>query len=142
MPPAAVTGPENRLPIFEAVESDWFRRGKHEAISAMSDQEPGHRTAEAADGWRSAADEGWRAAEALKSPSAAGLTPAGLPRRVPQANLVPGGVAEPSGADQPEPVRSASATRQLMASFQRGSRAGRSALRGNRAPGTGSEEDA
>jgi len=108
----------------------------------MSDQEPGHRTAEAADGWRSAADEGWRAAEALKSPSAAGLTPAGLPRRVPQANLVPGGVAEPSGADQPEPVRSASATRQLMASFQRGSRAGRSALRGNRAPGTGSEEDA
>jgi hypothetical protein len=129
----------NRLPIFESVESDWFRRGKHEAISAMSDQEPGHR---AADGWRSAADEGWRAAEALKSPSAAGVTPAGLPRRVPQANLVPGGVAEPSGADQPEPVRSASATRQLMASFQRGSQAGRAALRGNRAPGTGSEEDA
>ena len=28
---------ENRLPIFESVESDWFRRGKHEAISAMSD---------------------------------------------------------------------------------------------------------
>jgi signal transduction histidine kinase len=138
----AMSTAENRLPIFESVESDWFRRGKHEAISAMSDQEPGHRTAEAADGWRSAADEGWRAAEALKSPSAAGLTPAGLPRRVPQANLVPGGVAEASGEDQPEPVRSASATRQLMASFQRGSRAGRAALRGNRAPGTGSEEDA
>jgi hypothetical protein len=140
--PPAMSTAENRLPIFESVESDWFRRGKHEAISAMSDQVPGHRTAEAADGWRSAADEGWRAAEALKSPSAAGLTPAGLPRRVPQANLVPGGVAEPSGADQPEPVRSASATRQLMASFQRGSREGRAALRGNRAPGTGSEEDA
>ena len=94
MSPAMSTA-ENRLPIFESVESDWFRRGKHEAISAMSDQEPGHRTAEAADGWRSAADEGWRAAEALKSPSAAGPTPAGLPRRVPQANLVPGRVPEP-----------------------------------------------
>jgi signal transduction histidine kinase len=137
--PPVMSTAMNRLPIFESVESDWFRRGKHEAISAISDQEPGHR---AADGWRSAADEGWRAAEALKSPSAAGVTPAGLPRRVPQANLVPGGVAEPSGADQPEPVRSASATRQLMASFQRGSQAGRAALRGNRAPGTGSEEDA
>jgi hypothetical protein len=132
---------ENRLPIFESVESDWFRRGKHEAISAMSDQEPGHRTAEAADGWRSAADEGWRAAEALKSPSAAGPTLAGLPRRVPQANLVPGRVPEPSGAYQPEPVRWASATRQWMASYQRGSREGRAALQANRAPGTESEED-
>ena len=137
----AMSTAENRLPIFESVESDWFRRGKHEAISAMSDQEPGHRTAEAADGWRSAADEGWRAAEALKSPSAAGPTPAGLPRRVPQANLVPGRVPEPSGAYQPEPVRSASATRQWMASYQRGSRKGRAALQGNRAPGTESEED-
>jgi len=133
---------EGRLPIFESVESDWFRRGRHEAISAISDLEPGNRTAGADEGWRSAADEGWRAAKALKSPSAAGLTPAGLPRRVPQANLVPGGVAEPSGADQPEPVRSASATRQLMASFQRGSRAGRAALRGEEASGTESEEDA
>jgi signal transduction histidine kinase len=137
----AMSTAENRLPIFESVESDWFRRGKHEAISAMSDQEPGHRTAEAADGWRSAADEGWRAAEALKSPSAGGPTPAGLPKRVPQANLVPGRVPEPSGAYQPEPVRSASATRQWMASYQRGSREGRAALQANQAPGTESEED-
>jgi hypothetical protein len=133
---------EDRLPIFESVESDWFRRGRHEAISAISDQEPGHRTAGAVDGWRSAADEGWRAAEALTSPSTAGPTPAGLPKRVPQANLVPGRVTEPKEAYQPEPMPSASATRQLMASFQRGSRAGRAALRGEQASGTESEEDA
>ncbi len=141
VPPAMSTA-EGRLPIFESVESDWFRRGRHEAISAISDQEPGNRTAGAVDGWRSAADEGWRAAEALTSPSAAGPTPAGLPRRVPQANLVPGRVTESRGAYQPGPVPSASASRQLMASFQRGSRAGRAALRGDKASGTDSEEDA
>ena len=138
----AMSTAENRLPIFESVESDWFRRGKHEAISAISDQEPGNRTAEALEGWRSAADEGWRAAAALKSPSAVGPTPAGLPRRVPQANLVPGRVPESREAYQPEPVRSASATRQLMASFQRGSREGRAALRGEQASRTESGEDA
>src|SRR6185437_16921604 len=28
LPPAASLAEENRLPIFEAVESDWFRRGR------------------------------------------------------------------------------------------------------------------
>ena len=142
--PPAVNAGDNRLPIFESVESDWFRRGRHEAISAMSDQaEPAYRPAEVANGWSSPADEGWRAAEALESPSAAGLTPAGLPRRVPQANLVPGGVNEPQAAAyQAAPTRSAAATRQRMANFQRGAREGRAALRGDESSGTESEEDA
>ena len=29
VPPPATVGEENRLPIFESVESDWFRRGRH-----------------------------------------------------------------------------------------------------------------
>jgi signal transduction histidine kinase len=141
--PPVVNAGDNRLPIFESVESDWFRRGRHEAISAMSDQgEPAQRAAEIANGWNSPADEGWRAADALESPSAAGLTPAGLPRRIPQANLVPGGVAEQQGAYQPAPTRSASTTRQRMASFQRGAREGRAALHGDESSGTESEEDA
>jgi signal transduction histidine kinase len=143
VPPAVNAGQDNRLPIYESVESDWFRRGKHEIISGMSDQgEQARRTAEIANGWSSPADEGWRAAEALESPSAAGFTSAGLPRRVPQANLVPGGVAESKAAYQPGPTRSAAATRQRMASFQRGTREGRAALRGDEASGTESEEDA
>jgi signal transduction histidine kinase len=141
--PPAVNAGDNRLPIFESVESDWFRRGRHEAISAMSDQaEPAHRPAEIANGWSSPADEGWRAAEALESPSAAGLTPAGLPRRVPQANLVPGGVEPQAAAYQAAPTRSAAATRQRMANFQRGAQEGRAALRGDESSGTESEEDA
>ena len=38
------------------------------------------------------ADEGWRAAEQLSRPSVGADTRAGLPRRVPTANLVPGSV--------------------------------------------------
>jgi signal transduction histidine kinase len=142
--PPAVNAGDNRLPIFESVESDWFRRGRHEAISHMSDQaEPAYRPAETANGWSSPADDGWRAAEALESPSAAGLTPAGLPRRVPQANLVPGGVTEPrAAAYQAAPTRSASTTRQRMASFQRGAQEGRAALHGDESSGTESEGDA
>ncbi|MDI2129325.1 sensor histidine kinase [Yinghuangia seranimata] len=45
-------------------------------------------------GWYSAGDEGWRAAEAAREPASSGTTGAGLPRRVPRANLVPGGVAD------------------------------------------------
>jgi hypothetical protein len=45
--------------------------------------------------WGHLADEGWRAAEQLATPQVGTATPAGLPRRVPQANLVPGSTQEP-----------------------------------------------
>jgi signal transduction histidine kinase len=116
-------GDGHRLPIFEAVESDWFRRGR------QAGGQPGApEMAVAENGWTSPADEGWRAAEAVSEPSSGGITSAGLPKRVPQANLVPGAVgstAEPSSATTP--VRSAAATRDRFASFQRGVREGRAA---------------
>jgi hypothetical protein len=40
--------------------------------------------------WGRLADDGWRAAEQVARPSVGADTTAGLPRRVPQANLVPG----------------------------------------------------
>ncbi len=40
--------------------------------------------------WGTLSDEGWRAAEQLARPAVGAETMAGLPRRVPQANLVPG----------------------------------------------------
>ena len=49
------------------------------------------------DPWASPADEGWRAAERLLQPTSGGTTRAGLPMRVPQAHLMPG------GADVPPP---------------------------------------
>jgi signal transduction histidine kinase len=123
VPPAGPDGQGNRLPIFESVESDWFRRGRHSADRSSS----GAPVAETAPSWTSAADEGWRAAEAAVSkPSSGGVTLSGLPKRVPKANLVPGTVdANPDA--EPAPIRSAAVTRQRFESFQRGVREARAA---------------
>jgi hypothetical protein len=116
---------EYRLPIFEAVESDWFRRGRNSVGWAPQEAaaEPQSST------WTSPADEGWQAAAAaVAAPSSSGTTNAGLPKRVPKANLVPGTAG--AGADatpSPAPNRSASVTRDRFSSFQRGTREGRAA---------------
>jgi hypothetical protein len=119
VPPAASLGEENRLPIFEAVESDWFRRGRPTVDVPGGRAEP-----QPARTWTSPSDEGWKAAEAAVVPSSGGTTVAGLPRRVPRANLIPGTAAE---TVTPVPVRSAAATRERFASLQRGMREGRAA---------------
>jgi signal transduction histidine kinase len=159
VPPADHVATENRLPIFEAVESDWFRRGRTGVAAGPGISAPGvHPGAGFGNGGRSdswpvqsptglpepdvtwaasAADRGWEAAAAASSPTTAGTTQAGLPKRVPQANLVPGTASPPEPA-APLPARSAAATRDRFASFQRGVREGRAALSGEEA---GSEED-
>ncbi|WP_344666831.1 nitrate- and nitrite sensing domain-containing protein [Catenulispora yoronensis] len=83
--------------------------------------------------WQSPGDEGWRAAEVVKKPVAAGLTPKGLPKRVPRSNLVPGsadGVGAAKAAAPPIPARSAEAVRSRLASFHQGLRQGRDAAGG------------
>jgi hypothetical protein len=124
VPPANGSGEEHRLPIFEAVESDWFRRGRSAVGRPAPDSEP-----EPSNGWATTpADEGWRAAQAAGSPSSSGVTSAGLPKRVPQANLVPGAAGSVAGSSPATtPSRSAAATRERFASFQRGVREGRAA---------------
>jgi signal transduction histidine kinase len=132
--PEAPAGQDNRLPIFESVESDWFRQSRQSARGASQQDYP-----EIATGWSSPADEGWHAAETVESPTSGGLTAAGLPRRVPQANLVPGSVGDDEPGRVPSLVRSAAATRQRMASFQRGSRQGREALKSTDEPESGED---
>jgi hypothetical protein len=116
VPPAASIGEENRLPIFESVESDWFRRGRlgSDWSAPVASQVP------SSAGWSSPADEGWQAAEVAQAPVSSGTTRAGLPRRVPKANLVPGGVDASAAA--PMAPRSAAQTRERLASFQQGIR--------------------
>jgi signal transduction histidine kinase len=110
MPPAEESSERRRLPIFDAIESNWFRGG-HEAPNA-----PGPA---AANRWSSPADEGWNAAETIDTPSSGAPTAAGLPRRLPNANLVPGAI--PSTSTEPVlPARSATAARDRLAGFQRG----------------------
>jgi len=120
-PPAAQ---DQRLPIFDSLESDWFRRsGK--TLSSTRVQSTQQATQPS---WTSPADEGWRAAQALAAPAAGETTQAGLPRRVPRANLVPGSIGSGGAEAEAEaPARSPDAARNRMASFQRGVREGRAA---------------
>ncbi len=130
VPPAGPAGQGNRLPIFESVESDWFRRGRHSADRPNSGAAAAAPDSSSSNtgGWAaSAADEGWRAAEAVSKPASGGVTLSGLPKRVPKANLVPGTVGASEEATPP-PVRSAAVTRQRFASFQRGVREARAAV--------------
>jgi len=123
VPPPAVVPAENRLPIFESVESDWFRSGRRGADWTATVVGPTPATA----GWWSPADEGWQAAEVAQAPVSSGTTRAGLPKRVPNANLVPGAVTT-RAAPAPAAPRTAAEARQRLASFQRGIRDGRAAV--------------
>jgi len=129
--PAEHFGTGSRLPIFEAVESDWFRQAG-QAAARFSHAGP------ASGSWASPADAGWRAAEVVHSPSSGGVTSAGLPKRVPRANLVPGtaaAAAAEAGGSAAVPTRSAAATRDRFASFQQGARRGRAVADGEEAGG-------
>jgi hypothetical protein len=73
--------------------------------------------------WPTVADDGWEAADDALDPTPASYTDAGLPRRKPRAQLVPGSVATKgkpamAGVD-------AGTVRDRLNSFQRGVRQGR-----------------
>ncbi|WP_203838299.1 transposase [Winogradskya humida] len=76
-PPVPAEG-DGDLLIFAAARSAWFT-GHSDAETATSDLD-----------WTSPMDTGWRAAEKASAPEVSASTTAGLPKRVPQANLVPG----------------------------------------------------
>ncbi|WP_329788014.1 nitrate- and nitrite sensing domain-containing protein [Lentzea sp. DG1S-22] len=84
--------------------------------------------------WQSPADEGWHAAQALLNKTPETKTTAGLPKRTPKAQLVPGSAApKPQSLSQtaqrpPLPPRSADAVRGRMSSLQSGVKRGRHAL--------------
>ncbi|GAA0515272.1 histidine kinase [Paractinoplanes deccanensis] len=74
------------------------------------------------DRWKTAADEGWKRAMAAAEPVDAGTTKSGLPKRVPQAQLVPGGVqAGPRAQNR----RSPDEVRGLLSAYHRGVQRGR-----------------
>jgi hypothetical protein len=93
--------------------------------------------------WSSASDAGWQAAQVLYEDKSEEMTSAGLPKRVPNAYLVPGSISpaeakreDSSFADTTAGLpgtgavaRSASAVRSRMASFQQGYTSGRHALK-------------
>ncbi|WP_344969721.1 nitrate- and nitrite sensing domain-containing protein [Streptosporangium fragile] len=169
------------LPIFEAVESGWFRKSIPEneseaAAEPVAEVKPrpmeqrvrrgpqglethnvpqisqpsqgqdstGQASQEQQDrpplpvrrpksvdrqAWSTPADQGWAAAEAAKKPAEGGVTGAGLPKRVPKANLVPGSASTTPAAPPPSmPPMSAERVRSRLSSFQQGVRQGRAEM--------------
>ncbi|MEV6601221.1 nitrate- and nitrite sensing domain-containing protein [Actinoplanes sp. NPDC051346] len=78
----------------------------------------------AEDAWRTAADDGWERAMAAAEPTVTDTTRSGLPKRVPQAQLVPGGV-ESNPRNQTR--RSPDEVRGLLSAYHRGVQRGRTA---------------
>ncbi|WP_370673338.1 sensor histidine kinase [Streptomyces sp. DvalAA-14] len=76
--------------------------------------------------WRSTNDEHWQRAEQVREPKAGGVTPSGLPRRVPKANLVPGAATQtPQGG--PQVSRAPEDVRGRLSNLRRGVQQGRTA---------------
>ncbi|OLR89856.1 sensor histidine kinase [Actinokineospora bangkokensis] len=121
-PDRSLDAPTERLPIYEAVLSQWFEasdstssphplaggepdgrdQGEAEPGPAEDDQRPAAEpervaaeevSAARAAAWQSPGDDGWQRAKALLDTSADAMTSAGLPKRVPKAHLVPGSAA-------------------------------------------------
>jgi len=172
LPPAEADAA--RSPIFEAMESNWFRSGRADRMRAVqvygdpaeaapqqsapqspqaqpprpqqptpapaaapqAQQPPAQRPAPqrgtpagatTSTPWRSSSnDEVWRRAEQVREPSAGGVMPSGLPRRVPQANLVPG-AAEAVPDNGAQVSRSPEEVRGRLTNLRRGIQQGRSA---------------
>jgi hypothetical protein len=93
----------------------------------------------------SAADEGWQAAAAAEANQPAELTPAGLPRRRPMAQLVPGSAPSAQAAASVRRPRDADAVRGRLANYQRGLQSGRNRVRtpsdGSTPPSSDTETD-
>ena len=130
IPPAGGPAQGGGLPIYESLESDWFRargRGMVRRDETWAGA-PAPPAAEPPRSWTSPGDDGWRAAAAITTPATGGTTAAGLPKRVPQANLVPG-----SASDQQTRTatmaEAAEIARSRLANFQRGSRRARATAR-------------
>jgi hypothetical protein len=72
--------------------------------------------------WQTAADEGWQAARAASEVPVDTTTTAGLPKRTPMAQLVPGGVDRGGNSVQ---RRTPEAVRGLLSAYHRGVQRGR-----------------
>ena len=168
LPHPNTESPTERLPVYEAVLSQWFEAAdtgsaqdqpvvpeqqSAEAVNGTNGTQPQETTAavtpeEATPGWSSPGDEGWQAAQALLETAPDSETTAGLPKRVPKAHLLPGSAAPrhataaaETAAAPPLPPRSADAVRNRMSSYQQGVQRGRHAFVEARAGDQSGSED-
>jgi signal transduction histidine kinase len=131
VPPLESPAEQGRLPIYDSVESRWFTGGR-EVSTSPGPTAAGRR-------WSSPADEGAHAAQTVESPSSGGQTSSGLPKRLPNANLVPGAIPSTESTESVVPHRSAAAARDRLAGLQRGVSQARDAA--SEAPSPGGEDE-
>jgi signal transduction histidine kinase len=133
--------PGSESPIFEEMASAWFRENREPDLpaeqpdvpSAQAGPVPAAERASAHSGGRGDGqpEGGWDSGEPLLRPmpddaEPAELTTAGLPRRRPRSQLIPGGSSEQNGVPPAVfPARSAEQVRGRLASYQQGVRQGR-----------------
>jgi hypothetical protein len=82
--------------------------------------------------WQTAADEGWQAARRVADTAVDTTTTAGLPKRTPMAQLVPGGVDRGGNSVQ---RRTPEAVRGLLSAYHRGVQRGRQSTNSEENPG-------
>ncbi|MFF3601718.1 sensor histidine kinase [Kitasatospora indigofera] len=118
---------------------NWFTGAKEAAVdpeprghevSALGGYGPTGPTGQPNPSWQSANDGDWQRAEQLREPAAGGVTPSGLPRRVPKQNLVAGN-AKPTPQDGPQVSRTPEEVRGRLTNLRRGVEQGRSATSGS-----------
>jgi len=120
-PEPTISLPQNTGPLSQHAGQTGSRPAEAGPDSGMSVPRP-RRSAE--DAWRTAADEGWQRAMAAAEPAVSDTTRSGLPKRVPQAQLVPGGV---QSSPRNQNRRSPDEVRGLLSAYHRGVQRGRTA---------------
>ncbi|OAH10341.1 sensor histidine kinase [Streptomyces jeddahensis] len=148
LPPASGPG-DGRTPLFDTLETNWFRQQGGGERPTDPQQQPSQPQAPAAPvapahtpaaasqpgpsgptaaAWRSSPnDELVRQAERVRKPSAGGVTTSGLPRRVPRANLVPGTAQQQQHQTGPQVSRAPDDVRGRLTNLRRGIQQGRQA---------------
>jgi signal transduction histidine kinase len=120
-PPAPAAGPAPSQPTPTRPAQPWR--------AETAAEQPGARPVVSDLPWQSPADDGWSAARAASQPEVAAVTDAGLPKRVPMAQLVPGGVDRQAVNVERQPVnanrRSPEQVRGLLSAYHRGVQRGR-----------------
>ncbi|MEU0373891.1 hypothetical protein ABZ070_27245, partial [Streptomyces sp. NPDC006283] len=144
LPPASGPG-DGRTPLYDTLETNWFRGAQGGGQSTDQPQAPAERSAspmpqrspapspatpgnahQASGAWRSSPnDELVRQAERVRKPAAGGVTTSGLPRRVPRANLVPGTAQEQNHQAGPQVSRAPDDVRGRLTNLRRGIQQGR-----------------
>ncbi|RRO12663.1 sensor histidine kinase [Saccharopolyspora rhizosphaerae] len=167
-PPPAMEVPETAESILDELSSAWFQEradGSPEGEEALqwpdeadgpntetfaavdvegrdpsSDDGAGSTNGSSAREWYFASDEVQLRAEEVAAAEPTDFTEAGLPQRVPRANLLAGSASQVDD-DEPRPARDANLARGRLASFQAGVQRGRHRLnQASQANGTATEE--